>query len=359
MFLQRLAEYADQLGVSPPLYQRKPVRYLISLTSEGKYLQIIDCASDQNKQGIPLFVPEKKRSVNILPYLLADHAAYVLATPHKKTERRALEMHRRFVTLVEHCARSTQELAVAAVSTFLQSLDTSAIELPEDFDPGARITFEVDGCRPIDLPKVQDYWATIASAGDGGAFMECLVCGKQRPAVRRLPIAIQGIPGGQTTGMALISANEDAFYSYGLQHSLIAPTCEFCGERFSNALNALLKDKNTHLYLPPLVYIFWTKEPSTPSILPTFSEAKPEDVRVLLESFRRKSAEAAQGETSSFYAACLSARGPRVVVRDWIETTLSERTASASHRTGARPYGAARRAAAALPAPTRAASAPS
>src|SRR5258708_32158566 len=91
--------------------------------------------SDQNKQGIPLFVPEKKRSVNILPYLLADHAAYVLATPHKKTERRALEMHRRFVTLVEHCARSTQDLAVPAVSHIQQSLDTSAIELPEDLDP--------------------------------------------------------------------------------------------------------------------------------------------------------------------------------------------------------------------------------
>lgn len=322
MLLQRLAEYADQLDSCPPLYQRKPVRYLIVLDSEGNYLQMVDYASEHSKQGIPLFVPKKKRSVNILPYLLADHASYVLAVPHKETERRAPEMHRRFVALVEDCARSTQEPTVAAISVFLQSLDTDHLDLPTDFDPEGCITFEVDGCRPIDLPSVRTYWATVAAAGDDGTQMECLVCGQQRPAVRRLPIAIQGIPGGQTSGMALISANEDVFFSYGLRNSLIAPTCETCGERFCNALNALLKDKNTHLFLPPLVYIFWTKEPSAPSILPMLSEAKSEDVRVLLESFRGKNAEAAQGETTPFYAACLSARGPRVVVRDWIETTL-------------------------------------
>jgi CRISPR-associated protein Csd1 len=181
---------------------------------------------------------------------------------------------------------------------------------------------EVNDVRPIDLEPVRNYWATIAAVGDTNQQMQCLVGGQMRPAVKRLPIPIRGIPGGKTTGMALISANEDAFYSYGLTASLIAPTCEACGERFGNALNALLRNQETHLTVASLAYIFWAKEQLPFSLTSLLSQPTTEDVRQVLQSAWKGRPETARTDLTPFYAACLTARGPRVVVRDWMETTL-------------------------------------
>lgn len=324
MFLKRLAEYAQELEPLPPLYQNKPVRYLLSLTKEGKFLGITDCGSEQSKYGLRMPIPKVGRTSGIRAFLLADHAAYVLGIPHKQGARQVADMHQQFVDLIQQCAEATQESTVYAVLTFLRSLDIHELYLSADYDPGACITFEVDGIRPIDLPSVQKYWEAVAAAGSQDHIMECLVCGQLRPAVRVLPILIQGIPDGQTRGMSLISADKDAFESYGLESSLTAPTCESCSEQFSNALNDLLREKKTHLLIPPLAYVFWTKTVQSTSILPTLSEAKAEDVRLLLEAFWRGKARDVDGTTTPFYGACLTARGPRIVIRDWIETTLEQ-----------------------------------
>nr|MBF6590887.1 type I-C CRISPR-associated protein Cas8c/Csd1 [Ktedonobacterales bacterium] len=265
---------------------------------------------------------------------------------------------------VTTCAEATREPAVWAVARFLATLDVAALDLPEDFDPSANLTFEVEGAggawvRPIDLPTVRAFWAAHAAPtgektrpepeeggeadetavhevetdaservesehGDDSRVMQCLVCGESRPPVKRLPISIKGIPGGQSSGMALISANEDAFTSYGLEASLIAPTCEECGQCFGNALNHLLRDKATHLIVGPVVYIFWAREQAPFSLATLLSEAKPEDVKLFLAAPWKGKAGAADLEATAFYAATLSASGARVVVRDWIETTLGE-----------------------------------
>src|SRR5438477_367664 len=70
--------------------------------------------------------------------------------------------------------------------------------------------------------------------------MQCIVCGQQRPVLSSLQGTVKGLPGGKPSGAALISANERAFESYGLENSLIAPTCANCGERFTKAMNELL-----------------------------------------------------------------------------------------------------------------------
>lgn len=325
MFLQRLADYADQLGMPPPGYQEKSVRYLLQLDESGEHPSFVACASQEQKQGIVMAVPDGKRSVNVRPFLLADNAEYVLGIAREGSkETRVQRQHAAFVALVQDCVQQTQERAVQAVNHFLGTLDLSLLALPEDFDPTARLTFEVggDGIRPIDLPKVRTYWATVAAAGDVDQQMQCLVCGQIRPAVERLPISIRGIPGGQSTGMALISANEAVFESYGLTASLIAPTCEDCGQRFGNALNALLRNRETHFNVASLSYIFWAKEPLPFSLTSLLSDASTDEVRLFLQAPWFGRAEAAYFDQTPFYAAVLSARGPRVILRDWMESTL-------------------------------------
>ena len=109
-----------------------------------------------------------------------------------------------------------------------------------------------------------------------------------------------------------------------MRASLIAPTCEDCGLLFGNALNQLLRGDDTHLVSGDLAYIFWTREPMGFEIGPLFSTATPDEVRAFLSSPWKGRAVAPDLETTPFYAAAFSAANARVVVRDWIETTLEE-----------------------------------
>jgi CRISPR-associated protein Csd1 len=145
-----------------------------------------------------------------------------------------------------------------------------------------------------------------------------------RLPVKRLPFKIKRIPSGQTSGMALISANVAAFESYGLEASLIAPTCQECGERFSKAANALIEDESTHLTIGPLVYLFWTREAQSFSLASLLSNPEPEAVRSLLSAAIRGTREAARIDEIPFYATAFAASGGRVAVRDWLDSTVGE-----------------------------------
>jgi len=254
-----------------------------------------------------------------------DTAEYALGIGRADSKpERVQTQHRLFVALARECAEITSDLRVEAIVRFLTTEYRQQLVLTPNFDPSENIMFEVDFSNPVSAPAVKAFWAKKAAAGSEGLLMQCLVCGNMRPPVERLPISIKGIPGGQTSGMALISANAAAFESYGLQASLIAPTCEACGQRFSNALNRLLSQEDTHLRVTPVVYIFWAKEPTPFSVTTLLGTAEADAVRHFLTVPWRSTPEAANMNIIPFYAATLSASGARVVVRDWLETTLAE-----------------------------------
>lgn len=330
MFLEKLSEYAGQIALPPPMYQSTPVRYVIHLHADGSYINIEELVDEKNKVTFSPDAPSCKRSSGVKPKLLVDNGEYTLGIKREKSDpRRVKEQHRAYVTQVCECAVATQEPSVVAVTHFLRAPDVERItrEKP-DFDPSANITFKVhdkaNDCYPFKLDTVKRYWATkAAAADDGGPVMQCLVCGEMRPPVERLPIVIKGIPGGQATGLTLISANAAAFESYGLIASLIAPTCESCGERFGNALNDLLRRRETHIVMPPLAYVFWLRDPEAADFnMQSIMDAEPDDVRNLFQAARRGKDESTYLDTTAFYAATLSASGARVVLRDWIETSV-------------------------------------
>ena len=327
MFLQRLNEYAarDDVPVPPTYYRRVPVRYLIELDAQGRPLTPVpvDTADSDDRaarRGQRLLMPQVQRASGVRPLLLCDNAAYTLGLPREgaNAEREA-QCHAAYLELLERCAQETDEPAVQAVLRFLTSAPLEQLKLPEAFDRSANLSFRVDGALPADLPAVRDLWADLnAPAGD--AVMSCLVCGRERPALRRFTGKIKGIPGGQSSGTALVSANENAFESYGLEASLIAPICGPCGERLTVALNHLLRDDAHHLNVGKGAFVFWTREATTWSFADLMRQPEAEEVRHLLASAYRRPGAAVEG--NRFYAALLSASGGRAVVREWIDTTL-------------------------------------
>jgi CRISPR-associated protein Csd1 len=123
--------------------------------------------------------------------------------------------------------------------------------------------------------------------------------------------------------MTLVSANNTAFESYGLEASLIAPICYDCAERYGKAANALIDNDATHLRLGSCIYLFWTRQESDFSIASMLSDPQPEDVKALLASVYSGQPVDLE-DTNPFYATALAASGARVAVRDWVETTLGD-----------------------------------
>lgn len=327
MLLKRLEGYAaERMSLPPPLYTLTPVRYVVELYADGtpRKRSLTDTADPSNRatrRGTPRLVPSVQRAVGIKPLLLADKADYTLGYVGENAKpERVAAVHRAYMEQLGRCVDGTGASHVAAVHRFLNSAEVERLEFPGDFDPGEKITFRVDERYPTDLESVQAFWA--AENTDAAApVMQCLVCGERRPVLERLQGKIRGVPGGQTSGTSIISANADAFLSYGLEASLISPTCAVCGERFTKAANELLSGEKSRVTLGNAAFIFWTQEDVDFDPLAFFDNPEPEQVRALYRALQYGGRKPEVDDTQ-FFAASLSGSGGRAVVRDWIDTTV-------------------------------------
>jgi len=282
MLLQELVEYSYRLDDVPPaMYNNEPVYYWIELDAKGGLLGIVPVEPEEGKRPKKVSVPSLVRSAGVKAKLLADNAEYVLGLGRETSKpERVTQCHQAFVELVERCADDTGEISVQAVAHFLQGRAPENVALPDGFDGTRTMAFHVDGTDPMQLPSVQSWWKRAAGEGQ---VMQCLVCGNERPAMERLQIKLKGIPGGQASGLAIISANEDAYLSYGLEASYTAPTCQDCSDRFMKSANALVADANTRLRIGHAVYAFWTREATSFQFAAMFARPEPQQVRALLE----------------------------------------------------------------------------
>ena len=328
MLLQKLAEYSErtETATAPTLYAEGPLRYTIVLNTDGRCLSPepvdhSDPSSRQTRRGANRLLPQVQRTSGIRPLLLASPADYTLGLPKNANQTgRAQKCHAAYVELAERCASDTEEPDVAAVVNFLKNRPLDQLTLREEFDAGGTITFDVDGRYVIDIPAVQEFWAAINQPDT--PIMQCLVCGNDRPALERLQSKIKGIPGGHTSGTSIISANSDAFESYGLSASQVAPTCSECAESFTRGINALLSSETNRFRTNNGAFVFWTRETHDLDFFAMMSVPEPQQVQALLESVRRGRQN--DLDEAAFYALSLSASGGRAVVLDWLDTTVGE-----------------------------------
>lgn len=327
MLLQRLREYSERLDLPPALYAETPVRYVVDLRADGAleaFSDTADPSSRDTKRGVRRLAPQVKRSSGIRPLLLADNAEYTFGLARDSSkEDRARQVHEAYVEILDQCIAASDPPEVQAVRTFLTKPGWTLETFPADFDRSATITFRVDGRFVTEIPAVQAFWAAANAPVDADE-MQCLICGKRRPVLDRLQGVIKGIPGGQTSGTSIISANASAFESYGLTASRTAPTCSDCGERFTKALNHLLAKEESRIRFGDSVYVFWTRDPAPEfDFFRILEHAEPGDVRTLFDSIQ-VGTPARVADPNRFYATALSAAGGRAVVREWIDTTLPD-----------------------------------
>lgn len=332
MILQRLLEYADnRMKLPPVMYAHAPVRWTIALELDGELSGLVSRGGgEENRRGKNMLVPSVVRAAGIKPKLLTDNGEYVLGIGRPDSDlKKVADRHRQFVELTRRCAEATESDEVRAVVTFLERWDAGdfreELESREDFEPRDDLTFRVNDVYPVDLPDVQDFWAAETGGKDAPELM-CLVTGEVAPVEKRLPVKVKGLTriGGQSSGTSLVSANAPAFESYGLENSLTSPISRDAGERFGKALNELLAEEKSRVFIGDVVYVFWTREPTALDIGMLMERPDPDRVRDLMRSAETGHHRRVSVGENRFYALALSASGGRAVVRDWLETTIPE-----------------------------------
>ena len=331
MILERLIEYNNRERETkdlPALYAEKPVRYIINLNADGKYLGVLDTSDPSDRQtrrGVRRVMPQVQRTSGVKPLLFADKSDYTFGyeTDESKVAR-ARKCNLAYVGLVERCVERTKSPEAKAVMSFLRNNPVGTVMADKSidiasWDTDGIITFRVEDRFVTDNSAVQEFWA--ADNSPEGRLMQCVVCSANKVALERLPNKIKGIPGGQTAGVALISANFKAAESYCLEASNISPICQECAEGFTSGINALLDVDRSRFRTASSAFVFWTREDAEFDFSSVMEQPDPQDVKALMES--AYGGRVSDLDDTAFYALSLSATGGRAVVRDWIDTTAS------------------------------------
>ncbi|SDI54034.1 CRISPR-associated protein Csd1 [Sinosporangium album] len=334
MLIKALADHGTQRTDLPaPYYRNRHVRWAIDLDQDGcpRGNRLIDLSSTDARAGQLMATPYVQRSgTGPLPFLLTDTLQYVLAMPKDDTGKRIREAEQRNGHFAELVYRWADEEPLATpVVHFLQSGACLRMQIPEDAKPTDVIAIRTDHGWLHDLPSAVDVWGRVvrerkSSGGDQGI---CLSCAQMGPLLDTIPEPVKSgaIPAanGRARDAQLVSINKSAQGRGGLTQLVNTPICDSCGSMAMAALNALLADPHHHYRGSDSVLTWWLRRPAPISLLGAVRDARPQDVRPIIDQVRLAPAQRAPWlDGNAFYAITLSTNQSRVVVRDWIDVPL-------------------------------------
>ena len=357
MILQALYQLAHREDlVGDPDFEPKQIAWLVRISQEGKLLGIEGThyiPREEAKKKRPksvaktYFVPrEGGRTRGDRAFFLYDKAEYVFGIdPEGKRNPNVLNKRfNLFKEIVESCLDETRDDAVIAVSKFLQGVASGkqSVELPEGCVGNDLFAFVYDpdiDIQVTDRLAVRSYWKSSREQTEDfpkGAA-RCLVSGEECVPGGLFPV-IKKVPGGTSSGVALVSFNSKAFESYGWEGNLNASISRNSAETCTTALNRLLHSaypdprqagqtlprRNLRLSSNTAV-IFWAADVGGDEFCSVFSgllEANPEHVKELYQSIWKGRSPELEDPTA-FYALTISGTQGRAIVRDWLESTVT------------------------------------
>lgn len=165
---------------------------------------------------------------------------------------------------------------------------------------------------------------------------ECSVCGEEKYPVEDLPHGmISNVPPGRKDKRVFVSFNAKAFESYRLNGNLNSQICTNCASSYVQALNWLLapsgytkdnKGKEHPFYNnrydlgKDTAAVFWTRYETDFNPKAVLEKKSAADVKALFDSVRKGKSSSVQ--ENDFYAITLSGSSARIMVRDFIHTSV-------------------------------------
>lgn len=347
--LQALIGYAERQGLGvadDAFFQAVEVHWAIPLTAEGTLAGgPISYASDDpaKKQKTRRFL-RPFTSVNELgqgdkSHFLCDSLERAVLfldakTPAKAAGRRV--QHGYFKQLLAEAATACPQEApwLEAVLRFLADeaqLDALHRQLTAaKAKPTDNVLFTFGAANLLDSEQIKEFWRArrrgMVKTPVGGGLADrhvCIATGELAVTLNTTE-KIRGVPGGLAVGTNLISFDKDSFCSYGLvggQNAAISAPAEL---KVRLALNELIEtSRGQKLVLNDTAYLHWTREAGVDDSVELFANPDEKAVLALLRSVHAGS-KPSRVKASAYYAMGISGNGARIVVRDWLESTVGE-----------------------------------
>lgn len=357
MILQTLYQLALREDLVGDLdFEPKQIAWLVKISPEGELIGIEDThyippEEAKKKKPKPVaktyIVPrEGGRTSGDKSFFLYDKAEYVFGIdPNGKRPPEKLKIRfNLFKEKVEACLKTTGDDAVYSVFKFLEEISNGKqlLKLPEECASNDLFAFIYDPDTDLlvtDRILVRSYWKSRREQKEDlqGSEIRCLVSGEPCTPGGLFP-SIKKVPGGTTSGVALVSFNSKAFESYGWDGNSNASISRNAAETCSTALNRLLHPAYPDPHQPgqtlprrnlrlssDTAVLFWSAAAKGEEFCSVFSgllEGNPEQVKELYRSVWKGISPDLEDPTA-FYALTISGTQGRAIVRDWLESTVA------------------------------------
>ena len=345
MMLQALVAFAERRMADDPEFFDPDFRWenaawRIEVSRDGKLngvipLKVQDGTRWKLKRVRRPYTDVNEISVRSLEkaksYFLCDTVERVLLYANKNvvsTDPLLIARSRFFLESIKQAAaKGAAANLLGAVVRFLESgsqLESARRSLSDsEADPGENVVFGVEGVDVMSHPEIMNYWREqrrIKAAAGGTNRAVCLVTGELADCVSTAN-KIKGI-GGQDT--ILISANEQAFSSFGLDKAANSPISVQAEGLVKAALDDLIrKSKEQRLVFNETIHLHWTRTPIPKDPFDLIAQPDEEAVKALIESVKA-GRKLSAFDANAYYALSLSANGARIVIRDWLESSVPE-----------------------------------
>lgn len=363
MILQALTQLAENERLVPdPDFEIKPVSWVIVLKPDGSPVNIESRRTNINEgtnrkpkySGAPMQVPRQViRTSGDAAFFLVDKSEYALGfDPDGKRDADKLTIRAAlFRDRVDSCFAATHDSSVGAVLRFLSGLSQHREWIESKFSESPWVANDLFGFQVALasnyvhlLPAIRTYWKALRSTGrrePDEASVRCLVSGEPIGEAGLFPL-LKKVPGGTSSGVSLVSFNAKAFESYNLSGNENAPVSREASENAATALNRLVDyafadPGNPQQSLPrrnvkvsgDTIVCYWATSPAKTvqnaldALAGLLDGETEDDVGEIYRCVWRGRAIPIDDATT-FYVLILSGTQGRAIVRDWIESTLSE-----------------------------------
>ncbi len=369
MILQRLYELAlREKLLDEPAFEELPVPYLVTVGDGGEYLGFTPThgmipISAKKKDAPPKMVRDKGMVRKVprahgntanqgFARYFADTLPRVLPlVVEEKDQKKADASRATFWTQIDEAADATDDPALRAIQAFGRRFAEFTDRIRADVakeDPALtdRVTFayrgKTAGPTVLELDPVRAWFSALHAKlnadkqGDGPTGV-CQVTGTVGPIPTSHATKLQGVPGGMSVGVSLISFDKAAFGHYGLDGAENAGLGYAAMDGYLRALDALLKNAlpsvrakggKSKLVVGGTAFLYWTKEPVESDFMSLLDDPADDPMRQLVDSVHMGRNVANTIDATPFYLLALSGNSARAIVRGYLETTLHDAKAN-------------------------------
>lgn len=249
-----------QAGESEPGFARKPVKWAITCTKDGRFTGVVSLGEGKGRtfEACPnLSQPELVGGGESRAHFLVEGLSTVTLYLDGKTEKERAKYaakHKYFVQLL-HLASAEAPYLKAAYTLLSDpdSLENIRVELTQcKAKPTDYATVVIEDINPLERDDWRPWWRkfrqSLRTAKATAGKMRCLVTGElvEPAAIHPKIKGLAGV-GGLGTGDVIVGCDKPAFCSYGLEQSVNAAMSEETATAYAETLNRLIAEKGTRL----------------------------------------------------------------------------------------------------------------